>query len=339
MAKAKKLPSGSYRVLIYGGKDETGKRQYKSFTAPDKAQAEFMASEYRVKRKTQAKSGAEDLTLLQAMEKYIDAKENVLSPSTIEGYRSVAQLRFLALQKLKLSELTSALVQSAVNREAVSLSPKTVANAYGLLSATCSMYAPDLRLHVTLPAKKRQIRSLPSPQEVIAAVRDTPAELPALLSLWLSLRLSELRGIRYGDISKGVLTVRRTVLTVKGAHITREQTKTYNSTRQIHLSPRILQMIGTGEPDAPIITASGSTIYKQFVKAIEAAGLPHMRFHDLRHLNASVMLQLGVPDKYAMERGGWSTNAVLQSVYQHTFSDKRKDVDVKIDEYFNALCE
>lgn len=110
MAKAKKLPSSSYRVLIYDGKDENGKRQYKSFTAPEKAQAEFLASEYRVKRKTQAKAGTEDLTLSQTMEKYIDAKENILSPSTVEGYRSAAKIRFINLQKLKLSELTSALV-------------------------------------------------------------------------------------------------------------------------------------------------------------------------------------------------------------------------------------
>jgi hypothetical protein len=36
--------------------------------------------------------------------------------------------------------------------------------------------------------------------------------------------------------------------------------------------------------------------------------LPHTRFHDLRHLNAAVMLKLSVPDKYALERGGWSTS-------------------------------
>lgn len=57
----------------------------------------------------------------------------------------------------------------------------------------------------------------------------------------------------------------------------------------------------------------------------------------LRHLNASVMLLLGIPDKYAMERGGWSTPSVLKSVYQHTFSDERKLVDKRIDDYFNSL--
>ena len=46
---------------------------------------------------------------------------------------------------------------------------------------------------------------------------------------------------------------------------------------------------------------------------------------------------LCIPDKYAMERGGWSTPSVLKSVCQHTFSDERKLVDKRIDDYFNSL--
>ena len=64
-----------------------------------------------------------------------------------------------------------------------------------------------------------------------------------------------------------------------------------------------------------------------------------MIFHDLRHLSMSVMLMLNIPDKYAMERGGWSTNSTLKLVYQHAFSDERKKVDKKIDEYFNSILD
>ena len=64
-----------------------------------------------------------------------------------------------------------------------------------------------------------------------------------------------------------------------------------------------------------------------------------MSFHDLRHMNASIMLMLGIPDKYAMERGGWSTNSTLKAVYQHTFSTERKAADRKINEYFNGLLD
>lgn len=45
---------------------------------------------------------------------------------------------------------------------------------------------------------------------------------------------------------------------------------------------------------------------------------------------------LGVPDKYAMERGGWSSPNVMKSVYQHTFTAERQKIDKKIDRYFEA---
>ena len=57
----------------------------------------------------------------------------------------------------------------------------------------------------------------------------------------------------------------------------------------------------------------------------------------LRHVNASVMLMLNIPDKYAMERGGWSTDYILKSVYQQTYSSQRELVDQKIDSYFNGI--
>ena len=145
------------------------------------------------------------------------------------------------------------------------------------------MFAPDLRLRVTLPAKKRQLRTLPTPEQVIRALQGTSVELPALLALWLSLRMSEVRGLRYGDISGDILTIRRTVLHVGDHEEVREQTKTFTSTRRLRLPPYLRQLIGKGKPDEPIIKESGAVIYNRFVAAIAAAGLPHMRFHDLRH--------------------------------------------------------
>jgi hypothetical protein len=56
-------------------------------------------------------------------------------------------------------------------------------------------------------------------------------------------------------------------------------------------------------------------------------------------MNASVMLALGIPDKYAMERGGWSSDHIMKSVYQHTFSEERRKADEKIDDYFNSVLE
>ena len=82
MASAKKLPSGSWRVNLYIGKTPDGKRQYKSFTADTKKEAEFLAAQYNQNHIDVNRS---ELPLSAAVERYIKSKENGLSPATVRG--------------------------------------------------------------------------------------------------------------------------------------------------------------------------------------------------------------------------------------------------------------
>lgn len=333
MATAKKLPSGRWRVQLYIGTDDSGKRRYKSFTADTKKEAEYLAAEYNLKRKEKPHG----LTVGEAIDGYISSKEHVLSPTTIHGYREIRRNKLQSLMDISLDKLTNLAVQQEVNREALRLSPKTLRNAHGLLSAALAMYMPDFVLRTTLPAKRPKVKDLPTPQEVVDAVRGSDVELPVMLALWLGLRMSEVRGIRYGDIQDGVITVQHTRVEMDG-QIEKDSTKTATSTRRLRIPPYISDMIGDGDPGEYVVKMAACTIYQHFVKLIADSTGKKMTFHDLRHLNASVMLALGVPDKYAMERGGWSTTSTLKAVYQHTFSDEREAVDSRIDAYFETVC-
>ena len=51
------------------------------------------------------------------------------------------------------------------------------------------------------------------------------------------------------------------------------------------------------------------------------------------------MAMLRIPDKYAQERGGWSSDRVMKNVYTHTFSEEREKVDETIDNYFDSLLD
>jgi len=64
---------------------------------------------------------------------------------------------------------------------------------------------------------------------------------------------------------------------------------------------------------------------------------PDCRFHDLRHANASMMALLNIPDRYAQERGGWSTGHIMKSVYQQVFSEEQKQVADIINNYVKGL--
>lgn len=338
MAKAKQLPSGSWRVRVY---DNELKKQI-SFTSKltgkaGKAEAELMAREYQLGRKQKREQGR---TVGECIDEYIALKKNILSPTTIEGYRKEKRNSLADLCSIPVSELTETQIQAHINRLALTKSPKTIRNAHGLLSAALNVYAPDMRLRTTLPQKQKKIKQLPEVSAIMEALRGTDIELPCLMALWLGMRMSEIRGAKRSNIHNGVLTIKDTVVNIAGRPVEREQTKTVESTRMLPIPKPLLDMINALPPEQDIIiTMPDYTIRKHLYALQEEKQLEHFSFHDLRHLNASVMLALGIPDKYAMERGGWSSNNIMKSVYQHTFSEERKAADEKINNYFESVMD
>lgn len=340
MATAKQLPSGSWRVRVYDGEL---KKQI-SFTSDlpgkaGKAEAELMAREYILGKRTR-KTEVQVKTVGECVDDYINSKENILSPRTISEYRKSKVNDLLPLCDRPLDALTQTDIQKWVNELALKKSPKTIHNAHGLLVAVLNVYAPDMRIRTTLPKVQKKIKHLPTVEDVLKAVIGSDVELPCLMAIWLGLRMSEIRGVRKSDIIDGVLTVNEVIVKVERQDVVKSQTKTYDSRRQIRLPQFLLRKIeALPEDQDHVVELSDTVIYKHFVKLIATANLPHMTFHDLRHLNASVMLALGVPDKYAMERGGWSSSNIMKSVYQHTFSAERQAIDEKIDNYFESALD
>ena len=86
MAEPKKLPSGSWRIRICY-LDEKGKQVRKSFTAETKQEARHMADVFMTERKQNKK--IENKTTKQLADYYIENRSNVLSPTTITGYKSI----------------------------------------------------------------------------------------------------------------------------------------------------------------------------------------------------------------------------------------------------------
>ena len=148
--------------------------------------------------------------------------------------------------------------------------------------------------------------------------------------------MSEIRGLKKTDIENGILHVQRSKVYVNRKQILKEEMKEENRDRYLAV-PNFIKPLIDEVKTGYLTELSGQAIYKRFVVLIEKAGLPHMTFHDLRHVNASVMHLLGVPDKYAMERGGWKTDHTMKSVYQNTFSEERQKFDAIIDSFFENV--
>lgn len=336
MANAQKLPSGSWRVRVYLG-EENGKKKFKSFTADTRWKAEKAADEF-IKS---GKQEADKLTVGEAINAYIESKRNILAPATIRGYEIIRRTRLQSIMDIDINELNSLKMQMAINEDAARLSWKSCKEANALVLTALKMQGVKPDINITLPAKKPKIKELPTAEKVFRIIKGTEVELPCLLALWLSLRISEVRGLQFCDINKNVITVQRSKIYFDGKDHIKDVTKTYKSTRQLTLPKYIAEKISDiphNEDSDYIISDSYQYIANHFKKLMDQNGIK-MTLHDLRHLNASVMLMLGVPDKYAMERGGWSTNDTLKRVYQHTFTEERKQVDLMIDDYFNRIIE
>lgn len=123
MAKAKKLPSGTWRCVA-SYTDEEGNYKQKSFTAPTKKEAEYKVSAFLMAKKDSMKP--ENKTLGQLADEFIENRSTILSPSTITGYKKIRKTAFQEIVNVRIGILTKEMYQKAVNVYAQGRSPKTV---------------------------------------------------------------------------------------------------------------------------------------------------------------------------------------------------------------------
>ncbi len=336
--KKNALPSGSVRVQRRY-KDGIGKVHTKSFTAPTKSEAEAMAAEWAEKRGRISTR----ITVSEAVKRYIDMKEGVLSPSTARTYRGTLSTRIegTALGKTDLFTVSSTDVQIWISDLAKEVKPKTVRNAAALISSTLLMFLPDLRIHVTLPQKIKPDHYCPSEEEVgavVAQTSDPQMKAAILLAAIGTMRRGEICGLYWSDIDGCTIHVRHSVVLADGGWIVKEP-KTPESRRDIRMPQEVIDTLNeipkTGEL---IFSYQPDQISDRFRRVVRDAGVHRFRFHDLRHFAASQMHLKGIPDKYIEARGGWRPGStVMKNVYQDVIDLERRRMDKEILGVFSDL--
>lgn len=332
--KAKKLPSGRWRCQVYLGKDQNGKKIMKSVTADTKKEAEYLAHELLMTRDT-----ADDCMVETAIERYISNRNAVLSPSTIAGYEKLKRNAYGPLNRRMVSQITSEDMQAYINQYAATHSPKSTRNAYGFINSVIRSVRPSVRFDIHLPQKEVIEYHLPTDDDIKRMISECDGELKIaiLLASVGTLRRGEICGLKYEDINGNTIHVHSTAVEDGDGNVHyRPIAKTTASDRYIDFPEYVIKEIGSGS--GLIVPISPKQLSKRWGRLKRRIKID-VRFHDLRHYAASIMHALGVPDQYIMERGGWSSDAILKSVYRNVLRDKRKEFSDKTNDHFKDMFE
>ena len=345
MLKPEKRGS-SWRIKVY-----VGNKKYRSVTGSTKAEAiqkaEKLQSELLAEReKPKSNNPYDDLTVSEAMERYVEAKKNTLSPKTYREYTQTRKNSLKSLHDIKIGELTQEQVQIAIGEAAVDHEPKTVRNMHGLLSSTLKMFRPDFILRTKLPQKKKPDIVIPTEADVVALlteVRGTDIDAPVHLAALCGMRMSEILGLRWEkiDFEKKTICVCAAKVRDIDNNIVLKGTKSTAGERMIKMLPAVetaLRRAREAVPGSEFVTdLKSNNIYDRYQKTLKTVCDKHYTFHELRHYAASVMIMLGIPVKYIADYLGHETEDMVNRVYGHIMADKKDEMFDRLASYYNGI--
>lgn len=342
------LPSGAYRASAYLGTDENGKQIRPTFTHKDYDTVLRWALDQKRERQRDSDllTHPGNMTFGEAVDRYIESKSAVLSPSTIREYKRIRRSNLQGLMSIPLNRLTQSDIQVAINREATTLSPKTLRNHHGLITAVLAVYLPSFKLSTTLPKKVKPDIYIPTEEElkaVLAACADTTMEIPVVLASCCGLRRSEICALKWSDVNfkKNTLSVTGAIVIDENNQAVEKGTKTTAGKRTIPMMPPVRAILEKAYPnrgeETHLTTLSLDAITKAFPRLLERAKVNHFRFHDLRHYVVSLMLYLNIPKKYIADYVGHENENMIDQVYGHIMQDKKSTFTDLLSNHLNNL--
>ena len=196
-------------------------------------------------------------------------------------------------------------------------------------------------------------------QKLLETARGHSLEALLTIALVTGMRRGELRGLRWHDINfdDKSLQVRRTVECLTGYGYTENEPKSSRSRRKItlpefaiealkqHRVKQIEARLKVGEAwidhDLVFCRANGdflpaSTLQYQFEALLKDAGIEHIRFHDLRHSAATILLTMGVHPKIVQELLGHSSISITMDVYSHVLPAMHREAMEKMDAFLDS---
>ena len=256
--------------------------------------------------------------------------------------------------------------------ESALLAPRTVGHIHRVLhrafenAVRCDLLARNPCDRVDPPAvKKPEMRALTAEEaaKFLLLASADPFEGLYVLALTTGAREGELLGLKWGDLDldAGTMQIRRTVYRLPGKGVVFGEPKSATSRRRVALMPMAVEtlrqhktrqtqirtdagakweeddLVFPNRVGRPMVVAN--FYYRSFQPLLQKAELPPIRFHDLRHSTASMLLALGVHPKIVQEMLGHSSIGITMDTYSHAMPTLQDEAVQQLNQRLTTLYD
>ncbi len=347
------------------------KRNPKYFTGSNKKEVAFRADELIKRIETGDLSSIDTITVGGWLERYFEIYCTKRAITTMDGYRRyVENLVNPYVGKVKLGELKPMHIENLYNilrtidrgkdkdgneikryKGKIGYSEKTLLQIHRILHKAFKKAVGDEKLvknpcdGVDAPTPEEYEPTVYSEEQfadLLDKLEGHRMEALILIAGMCGLRRGELLGLCWEDIDfdNDTISVKRNRVPTKKEGVIEKEPKTKKSKRTFAIPsiimPTLKRLRGIGKLYVKLDgeqyhPGSVSSAFSDFLKKND---LPHIRLHDMRHFNGTMMLKHGVSEKEIMERGGWSTASMVKK-YQHVL----KEMDKKSADKLNNILK
>jgi integrase len=361
---------GSWQIQIYTGTGPDGKlRRHFETVRGRKSDAQRRLTELLSSLDKGVYTPPGKLTVAEHLHNWLEGyvKTNC-SQRTLDGYQSIIEHHLIpALGDTQLKQLHPQMIQAYYGKACETLSTRTVYKYHRVLSQSLK-YAvrqgylgrnPAELVDPPSPRKKSMRTLTPFEVEVFFENSQDTYYYPVYYTAVSSgLRQAELLGLRWRDIDLDMLSISVSQVLYKRRGIcVFKEPKTAHSRRRVAMTPKLALFLREykaererlylelGKPltldDLVFTSVAGKPVdpgvlSHAFGKMAKQAGLNGVRFHDLRHTFASLMLLRGAKPKVISEALGHSSVAFTMDVYSHIIDGMQSDAMALLDEVLPA---
>ena len=358
----KQRTKGSWSISIYLGKDsKTNKKKYKWYTVKgNKKDAETFLTEKLRELDTGIFIDNKDINVRQYFNFWYEQHcLSRLSPTTYESYRRNLDNYILEeLGHIKLEELKPMHLQTFYNKcSKKGLSNKTILYFHRIIHCALkqAMKWQFIIRNVadcvdTPKPEKYKPLVLTSKEtiELINVISNTDIYIPVIIAIYTGMRRGEILGLTWNniDLEQGTLKVVQALYPTKNGLIF-SKPKTENSIRKISMPLTLVNILkdykikqetvknrlGNNYNDLDLVCSldngnpiNPTTLNHKFRSLLKETNLPLIRFHDLRHTHASLLLKEHVEPKVISERLGHSNINITLDIYSHIYEETNMEV-------------